>query len=326
MRTFLIICTLPVPLLTWLANVKISAVKQRAAIAQLEAKGIVHVRCVEPTPFLPTRLVRSLVDRDAFNVATAVYVDNQNKRFTRRIFNEADLIALTHLDGLRDLWLMHRSQMRKVDHQQDRVDLPQPVLANLATIRSLCLLSIDADFDPETQLKLARLPEIHSLHLPGTQVTNETLEALGQSDKISSLDIDASVVTAKGLEGLAKAPVLQTLILRQLPSNRQLLGALTQCKALTHLQMHSSRLTVEDAKFINELPIQSISLFQCELEPGFLLSLENSRSLVKLRILGTRRDDGLHSHFDGNLDKLAACEDRFAMKALSKTPTDQTSP
>ncbi len=325
LRTFLIVCVVPVPILAWLANVKVTAVKQRAAIAQLESQGLVHVMLQRPTPFFPTNLIRAYVDQDAFDIASRVYPNALNSPFTRRSLKSADFEALPHLNGLRHLSLGRRSLMSTLDHCPDRVVLPTKTQTKLSTIQTLKSLSVDADFDPETQLKLAQLPEMHSLHLPGTKVTNEMLQVLGQSDKISSLDINASLVTAKGLEGLARAPVLQTLMLRQLPGELRLLKSLSNCKALTHLQVNSSRLTAEDANYINALPIQSLSLFRCEIEPGFLASLIGSRTLSKLQIVA-KGDDGMFISREGSLDSLGVWEDHFALKVPPKSSTDPTSP
>ena len=321
----MIVSILPAPVFAWLANVKMSAVRQRAAIAQLKSQGMVHVQEKTPTPYFATNLIRTVVDQDAFNTVTRVQVDNLNKRFTRRFWRIDDFEALTHLKGLRNLSLMHRSPLGIVDHRQDRIKLPSAVLSRLSTIRSLASLSIDADLDPETQLRLAQLPEVQSLNLPGTQVTNETLRALGQSDTISSIDIDASLVAAEGLEGLAQAKLLQTLSLRHLPSDLGLLSHLGKCKALTHLQVHSTKLSPEDATVINRLPIQTLSLFYCDLDVEFLRRLKASRTLAKVSIR-VHRNDGRITHFDSSLDSLDAWEDHFEIKAMPNTPTDQTSP
>jgi hypothetical protein len=325
LRTFLIVCILPVPVLTWLANVKMCAVRQRVAIAQLQSQGFVHVRVEHPSLFWGVALIRRLVDQDAFD---KVSVTNLNRPLIGQFWKPEDLEALTQLKRLRDRSFIHRSELGRVYHDQDRIRLPSDVLNRITTIRSLTSLCLDADLDEETQLKIAQLPELHSLYLPSTKVTSELLRVLGQSDKIASIDVDASLVTADGLEGLTQATGLQTLMLRQLPAEKQLLFELAKCKALTHLQLHSSRLTVKDAKWISDLPIQSLSLFHCELEPGFLINLKNSRTLAKLRILAPRYEgEGVgDNYYEGNLDKLVAREVRFALESLFELPIAQPSP
>jgi hypothetical protein len=320
LRTFLIVCILPVPFLAWLGHIKMTAVRQRAAIAQLESQALVLVLRQRPTPFMPTNLIRTYIDQDAFDTASRVYPSVQGRMFGRRFWKSDDFEALTQLSGLCHLSLLPRDPMATMASRPYRVDLPAETLGKLATIQTLTSLSIDADFDPETQLRLARLPEILSLHLPGTKVTDEMLHELGQSDKISTIDIDASLLTAKGLEGLTHAPVLKTLMLRRLPEKSQLLSPLSKCKALAHLQLHSCSLTAEDAKFINAAPIRSLSLFHCDIKPGFLLGLKGSQTLTKLRI-GERRSESLTVEFNGGLDRLESCEETFALPKIYFLPT-----
>ena len=314
LRTFLIVCVLPVPPLAWLATVKIRAVRQRAAITSLETRGVAFVKRQHPTPNWVTKLVRRFVDNEAFDTIQSVTARGTWQSKGTNIESQ-DIEALIHLNELRDLDLI-RLRISGARDPGSHIELPDSEVSKLADIRTLTSLSMDVELEQNTQSKLASLPELHSLILPSTRLTDDVLQILGQQPKLSALEFDASDITENGLRRLSMAPVLQTLCFRGLRNGEQTLADIVNCRALTHLTIFSSRLRLVDADFINKLPIQTLSLHGCEIERGFFLQLQYSKGLKRLAVSGNKHGTWI---IYCTLVELGRCEDHYTTSGASST-------
>lgn len=323
LRTFLIFCVLPVPILAWLANVKMSAVRQRAALARLQACGIEGQRFA---PLLPTRvtlLMRKYVDQDAYMEVRNVTWCASGLSSSLKLDRE-DITALTRLQGLRDLDLVPQtiSGGRRWNSPLSNSDGD---FIQIAQIRELGSFAVNAPIDEKTQMGLAKLPKLHSLSLPGAQLTDSALERLGHSDVLTSLEFNAALTTPRGLICLQNAPRLQTLTVHHLQDASGFLKALIGCKALTHLTLQNSVLRVIDASTISRLPIQSLRLFNCELERGFFGELIQATGLKSLDV-GTSKD-GRRGFLTLSLANLKYCDDHFtAIHSISVRQRSNTNP
>lgn len=298
LRTFLIVCILPVPLFTWLANIKISAVRQRSAIARLESRGVMITE-EAPTPNWVTNLIRRFVDKDAFEMVTQVRRhDTPSKAGAVSSFDREELVALTQLKGLRDVDFIRRRILRSGDSSSQR-RLSDSDLALLAEIRTLGSLITDAEMGEPTLLSLAQLPELHTLQLPNAPFSDHVLKRFRECKKLATLEFDATNVSSKGLRNLAVLPVLQTLSLRKLHGRDSPLAAIAECKALTRLIISDSHLKLEDAIAINRLPIQTLTLDDCRIDDGFVKLLHESATLQSLHMGGR---DARHTYLNLRLD------------------------
>lgn len=277
LRTFLIVCLLPVPLWAWIASVKWSAASQRKAIALLNRKGIA-TKQFAPLPSRISDLMRKHVDQDAFTEVRNVICYSRSSSRQDFELSEADIVAISNLVGVRDLDLIPRSYSgRRSKHSRiENASLNFEPIVNLKTLGSF---AVDAPIDERVLLKLADLPELHSLTLPNAQLTDQVLRRLGSSRILSALEFDAALASTQGLAALQDAPVLQTLSVGCIPTDVNALGSLLGCEALTHLTIYKSALRVSDASIISRMPIQTLRLLDCQIERGFFVTLLHSRCL-----------------------------------------------
>jgi hypothetical protein len=333
LRTFLIVCVLPVPVLAWVASVKMSAVRQRAAAKYLEARSVVHVTFESPTPNLINTFFRSFIDQDAFDRATVAtrYYRVFSRGPKKDILIREDIDAILQLNNLRDLDLIVGDPyLGMYERPRPKPDLPASELARLTRIPTLARFAIDADLDHESQLRVARLPELHSLRLPSTPISEEVLEILVKNSNLAYLDVDARKLSRNGIAKLGTLPLLQSLTLRHVSQEEQFLDGLSSCQALGHLEMWDSKISRTGAKVINQLRIQSLSLIYCDVERGFFLELVNSKTLDRVLVITRLHSITLNKRgFTASIeaDRLQELEDHFTTSSASAPRTgEQDSP
>lgn len=328
LRTFLIVCILPVPVLAWMASVKLSAMQQRAAANHLEARAVVHVSFESPTPNLINTFFRSFIDEDAFDRATvAARYYREFQPGEKDILTREDIDAILKLRELRDLDLIVRNPHLINESPTPILNLPVSEIARLTHIPTLARFTIDADLDRESQLRLARLPELHSLALPGAKISDEVLDLLVQNPNIAYLEFDARKLSRDSFSKLNEFPRLQSLTLHHLPQETGFLENLSSCEALGQLELSHSKVRRSDAKVINGMRLQALHLNYCEVEPGFFADLTHSKTLVSVLARTTLRSAILHKRpFTASIepDRLQELEDHFTTNSAASSKDNKT--
>jgi hypothetical protein len=280
LRTLLIVITIPVPFLAWVASIKIAAVQQRAAIAELQSGNHFVARDTPPTDFL-SKLFHRFVDKDAFQTVHRVQLCN----FTIRYGNPPpmpverdDLDALSRINGLRDVEIFQdpRWPLQGVHDSSQR--LSDSDLRFLGHMKTLECIQTDVELSEQTLLKLAKLPKVSSLTLPNSAISDNVLEQLGENPQIKYLEFDASQVSSKGLKHLESLPALQTLCLWRLKDDDALIPIIAHYQALFELVINDSELTVADAVALNRLPIQRLTTNNCRMEADVVKALNDATS------------------------------------------------
>jgi hypothetical protein len=292
------------------------AVRQRQALNYLKAREFEWRSAQAPPPNWVTRVFQSYVDRDAF-----VQISQVTRWGTDDITNE-DVTALTRIQGLDSLTLMRGPPLKgQYQYAQNHVTIDQ--FHRISQIKTLASIYIQGQADPKTQNELAKLPLLHSLQIPCTAVSDEALIALSKNRKLASLEFEASQVTSVGLEALRQLPELQSLSLIQLRDGPSNFPAIVDCKALTHLRLYRMRLMASDASILCELPMQSLDIFDCVIEPGFFLALANSRTTKRLYLRSTLCG---FEKLDLSLASFQFCEDHFTMPKENSATRDPGNP
>lgn len=280
LRTLFIVITIFVPILGWVARVKIAAVQQRNAIAMLQTRG----HYVQPDPpvtgFLANILQRHL-DKDAFQTVHRVQVVG-----LRRIVGNGspipldldDLNAISRMNSLSDVEIFQDNRWPQRSTLNNSQRLSDSDLRFLTYMTTLECIQTDVELNEQSLLRLTKLPKIYALTLPNSAFSDKVLAQLGNNPQIKYLEFDASQVSANGLKHLESLPALHTLSLWRLKDDDALLPIVARCKALVELVIFDSDLTMEDAMVINRMRIMRLRTHDCRIEAEVVKALNDSTS------------------------------------------------
>jgi hypothetical protein len=313
LRTFLLICILPIPLLTWIGNAKYKAVRQRNAIAHFQSRG-----CdigFDSDEILITTSWRAFCDKVDPDIARRVtYLSGP-------ALEPGDIEQLDRLQGLRDLHLGYTLPIAYT-YSDDTV-------RKILSIKSLASVTLDAKkIDPRSLEGLAHLPELHSVALPNVKFDAPLLDVLAKKSKIAFLQFDGSGLKSNDLAKLAKLPLLQSLVIHHAAPGT--LSALRDCEALTNLGLYDCHLTAEDGKAIQSLRIRTLDLVDATMEQGFFRNLELHRSITRVSVQKRAEFYSTTAPADSmQLIRLAEwryCEDHFTEPKSSSRLKASTTP
>lgn len=277
LRTLLIAITVVIPILGWLARVKMAAVQQRAAIAKLQSRAQ-FVLVDPPRSGLFVGLFQRYLDTNAFQTVNRVSLSGLRQGFPPIPLDQEDLDAVSHMSGLRDIEIFqdHRWPRRSALSSSQR--LSDSDLRFLNRMNTLECIQTDVELGEPTLLKLSKLPKLFSLTTPNAPFSDKILEQLGKNPQIKYLEFDASQISARGLKHLESLPALQTLCLWRLKDDHALLPIIANYEPLYELVINDSDLTMEDAIVLNQMSIKRLRTQDCRIEAEVVKALNESTS------------------------------------------------
>jgi hypothetical protein len=271
LRTFLIVCVLPVPFLTWIANLKLSAVRQRQALAHFQNRGF-NVGLDDVGQSSP-RLMKALCDFvDPQILMRVTYLE------ATQPLNQDDLQHIPRLHGLSNLHFYRQG----VPPKPAEYAITDADIRRIASIQSLSGITLDAPLKGDSIREFASLPQLDSLMLPQAKVDSRFLAAIVENPRMAALEFNGSFLDRAALGKLAKLPLLQTLVIHDLAPDS--LSALANCRALTGLVLVDCKLTDADAESMKSLRFRTLDLVNPTVEKGFFRKLEHHPTIVRITV------------------------------------------
>jgi hypothetical protein len=302
LRTFLIVCVLPVPFLAWIASVKLSAVRQRQAINHFQSRGF-YIGYDDVGQSSPG-LVKTICDAvDPHVLLRVTYLD------ATQPLDRQDIEHLSRLQGLSNLHF-HR---QGVQPKPGEYTIGENDVRRIASIHTLASITLDAPLQADSIGIFLNLPELDSLMLPQAKVDSHFLEALSKKPRMAALEFDGSRLDPAALSQLSKLPLLQTLVIHHLAPNT--LQSLSECRALTGLALYDSHLSIADAHAIQKLRCRTLDLVNPAVEKGFFRKLEKHPTILRITVQRGTEYFSTSSTANGEspitLAELEYCEDHF---------------
>ncbi len=302
LRTFLIICVLPVPFLAWIASAKLSAVRQRQAINYFQSRGfnVGFEDLGQSSPSL-MKQVCDFIDPDI--LLRVNYLETTQP---------VEQVDIQHIPRLQGLSIVHFFR-QGVKAQPGEYALADADVQQIASIQSLAAITLDSPLEADSLRILTSLPLLDSLMLPQARVDSPFLEAISQKPKMAALEFNGSRVDRDGLSKLAKLPLLQTLVIHNHAPDS--LTGLKNCRALTGLVLMESNLTLADGEAMKGLRFRTLDLVDPIVEKGFFRKLAEHPTIVRISVQVGAVYHSNSSTANGErpiaLAELEYCEDHF---------------
>ena len=137
-----------------------------------------------------------------------------------------------------------------------------PALANVTHVGvPYPLISMPHDREPPAReaapgwiAQLRYLPEVESLDLSGTSITDSDLSALPDLPGLQRLDLSGTAVTGPGLRHLGRAPLLRTIVLAETPVSDEAISYLVSLAELERVVLDGTRITDAGLSHLARLP------------------------------------------------------------------------
>ncbi len=153
---------------------------------------------------------------------------------------------------------------------------------------------------------LAGLPELKTLHLQGSRVTDRALQHVAQLPKLATLSLDSTRVTADGLAQLSALPELEWLDLAGETVSNDLLQRIGSLNKLRVVRFDGTRVTAAGCEHLADLPeLRTLVFFRSSLDG--LRFLDKLQGLEELLFIDTALDEEELRHV-GALPNLRSLE------------------
>lgn len=151
--------------------------------------------------------------------------------------------------------------------------------------RVLQLTIRSADFADADCARLTSMPDLESLDLSGTSITNDSLATLAQLKSLRTLKLSGTVVTDAGLAALAEAPALEDLSLARCPLDTLTESGVGQLVSLTSLDLMDTQITDDAGAALSKLTnLQKLYVGRTKISSSILPALTDLKKIQLLNV------------------------------------------